>query len=55
MWGEKESLLNYILRNYAPLKLPVWKLNILNTVKDIFMKLGTNIKKYQTMCWEQEL
>ena len=40
------------LLNYSPWKL--CQLNNFETVLDIFMELGRNMKHYQTMCREQE-
>ena len=55
MCREKEPLLHlhFFLQTYAPLKFFLCKscpLYNFHTVKNIFMKLGTNINLYQSMC-----
>ena len=59
MCREKElQLFIHNLHNYAPLKFILRKscpLYNFNTIKNIFMKLCTNINHYQTICREKEL
>ena len=58
MCREKETLLHlHFVWNYAPLKFFLLNFCLLynfNTLKNIFIKLGTNIKYHQMMWGEKE-
>ena len=57
MWTEQVPQLHLrYLQNNARLKILVYKLHPLNnseTVWDIFLKLGTNIKHHQMICRDE--
>ena len=53
-WNMVAFIMREELLSCLSLSLTSLRSVTLDTVQDIFMKLGTNVNHHQTMCWEQE-